>query len=133
MTSNIQRNLTPKLMIRDMTKFNIKAFFEEISYSLERSFCNRENDPNVVILKIQNVITEITNKYVPLRKLSRKEVKSKIKPWPTKGLLKSISAKNKQFEQCFKKQKSHLFLKYKTYLNKLTKLKEIAKKIYHQK
>ena len=133
MTSNIQRNLTPKLMIRDMTKFNIEAFSEEISYSLESSFRNRENYPNVVILKIQNVITEITNKYAPLRKLSRKEVKSKTKSWLTKGLLKSISTKNKLYEQCFKRQKSHLFLEYITYLNKLTKLKEIAKKIYYQK
>ena len=133
MTSSIQRNLTPKLMIRDMTKFNIEAFSKQISYSLESSFRNRENDPNVVILKILNVITEITKKYAPVRKLFRKEVKSKTRPWLTKGLLKSISIKNKLFEQCFKKQKSHLFLKYKTYLITLTKLKEIAKKIYYQK
>ena len=116
-----------------MKKFNIEAFSEEVSNSLETSFRNRENDPNKVILKIVNVITEITNKYTPLRKLSPKEVKSKTKPWLTKGLLKSLSTKNKLFEQCFKKQKSHLVLKYKTYLNKLTKLKEIAKKIYYQK
>ena len=116
-----------------MTKFNIEAFSKEISYSLESSFRNRENDPNVVILKILNVKTEITKKYTLVRKLFRKEVKSKTKPWLTKGLLKSISTKNKLFEQCFKQQKSHLFLKYKTYLNTLTKLKEIAKKIYYQK
>ena len=116
-----------------MKKFNIEAFSEEISNSLESSFRIRENDPNVLILKILNVLTEITNKYAPLRKLSRKEVNSKTKPWLTKGLLKSISTKSKLFKQCFKKQKSHLFLKYKTYLNKLTKLKEIAKKIYYQK
>ena len=116
-----------------MTKFNIEAFSEEISYSLESSFRNREKDPNVVILKILNVITEVTNKYAPPRKLSCKEVKSKTKPWLTKGLFKSISIKNKLFKQYFKKQKSHLFLKYKTYLNKLTKLKEIAKKIDYQK
>ena len=133
MTSNIQKNLTPKLMFRDMKKFNNEAFSEEISNSLESSFRNRENDPNVVIPKILNVITEITNKYGPLRKLSLKEVKSKTKPRLTKGLFKSISTKNKLFEQFFKKQKSHSFLKYKTYLNKLTKLKEIAKKIYQKK
>ena len=62
MTSNIERNLTPKLRIREMKKFNIEAFSEEISNSLESSFRNYENDPNVIILKILNVITEITNK-----------------------------------------------------------------------
>ena len=95
-------------MIRDVKKFNIESFSEEISNSSKSSFRNRENDPNVVILKILNVITKITNKY-PLRKLSRKKVKSKTKPWLTKRLLKSIFTKNKLFEQCFKKQKSHLF------------------------
>ena len=40
MTSNTQRNLTPKLMIRDMKKFNIEAFSEEINNSLESSFRN---------------------------------------------------------------------------------------------
>ena len=40
----------------------------------------------------------------------------------------------KIFEKCFKKQKSHFILKYKTNLNKLTKLKKIAKKKkYYQK
>ena len=83
-----------------MKKFNIEAFSEKISNSLERSFRNRENDPNVVILKILNIVTEITNKYTPLRKLSHKEVKGKkTKPWLTKSLLKSISTKNKLFEQ----------------------------------
>ena len=82
-----------------MKKFNIKAFSEEISNSVESSFRNRKNDPNVVILKILNVITEITNKSTPLRKLSRKEIKNKTKPWLTKDLLKSISTKNKRFEK----------------------------------
>ena len=58
-------------------------------------------------------------------------MKLKTKPWLTKGLLKSISIKNKLFKKCFKQKKVSLVSKYKLYLNKLTKLKQIAKKNYY--
>ena len=59
-------------------------------------------------------------------------MKLKAKPWITKGLLKSITTKNKLFQQCYKHQDTHLVSAYKTYRNKLTKLKEIAKRTYYQ-
>ena len=52
------------------------------------------------ILVILNVITEITNKYAPLRKLSRKKVKSKTKPWLTKGLLNDVITKQQFGFRC---------------------------------
>ena len=58
-------------------------------------------------------------------------MKLKTKPWLTKGLLKSISIKNKLFKKCYKQKKVNLVSKYKLYLNKLTKLKQIAKKNYY--
>ena len=76
-------------------------------------------------------IQDITNKHAPLRNLTRKEMKLKTKPWLTKGLLKSISIKNKLFKKCFKQKKVNLVSKHKLYLNKLTKLKQIAKKNYY--
>ena len=75
---------------------------------------------------------DATNKHIPLRKLSRKEMKLKSKPWITKGLLKSISTKNKLFQQCYKQNNFFLVAKYKSYFNTLTKIKEIAKRNYYQ-
>ena len=51
--------------------------------------------------------------------------------WITKGLLKSISTKNKLFQQCYKQNNTFLDAKYKSYLNKLTTIKEIAKRNYY--
>ena len=50
-----------------------------------------------------------------------------------KSLLKSVTTKNKLFQQCYKHQNTHLVSAYKTYCNKLTKLNEITKKTYYQK
>ena len=59
-------------------------------------------------------------------------MKLKSKSRITKGLLKSISTKNKLFQQCYKQNNTFLVAKYKSYLNRLTKIKEIVKRNYYQ-
>ena len=86
----------------------------------------------MAIKKFLQIIIDATNKHAPLKKLSRKEMKLKSKPWITKGLLKSISTKNKLFQQCYKQNNPFLVAEYKSYLNTLTKIKEIAKRNYYQ-
>ena len=81
---------------------------------------------------IVTAITEATSLHVPLTNLSRKKMKIKAKPWLTKELLECISTKNKLFEQCYKQHRPHLISKYKTYLKKVTKLKDTAKRNYYQ-
>ena len=39
--------------------------------------------------------------------------------WITKGLLKSISTKNKLFQQCYKQNNTYLDAKYKSYFNQI--------------
>ena len=105
--------------------------FDAISSSLQSLTVtdNQETYLNSFLTKIQ----DITSKHAPLRNLTQKEMKLKTKPWLTKGLLKSISIKNKLFKKCFKQKKVSLVSKYKLYLNKLTKLKQIAKKNYYSR
>ena len=91
-----------------------------------------DDDPNVDIINLLNIITETANKYAPFRTLSRKQMKLKIKPWLTKGLLNSIATKHKLFQQCYKRQNIDLISKYKSYRNKLSKVKEMAKRTYYQ-
>ena len=91
-----------------------------------------DNDPNQDVIFLLNTITDTANIYAPIKTLSRKEMKLKAKPWITKGLLKSITTKNKLFHQCYKQQDTQLISTYKTYRNKFTKLKEIAKRTYYQ-
>ena len=104
-------------MIRDVKHFNIKFFAEEIALNLQQ--LTYTDDPDLAIKKFLQIIIDATNKHAPLRKLSRKEMKLKSKPWITKGLLKSISTKNKLFQQCYKQNYPFLVAKYKSYLNTL--------------
>ena len=70
--------------------------------------------------------------HCPLRSLSRKETKIESKPWLRKGLLKSISVKNKLFQKSFKQKNSNVFAQYKMYTNKLNILKRVAKRNYYK-
>ena len=86
-----------------MKNFDANIHCEEISSSLQSLTVanNQEIHLNSFLTKIQ----DITNKHAPLRNLIRKEMKLKTKPWLTKGLLKSISIKNKLFKKFFKQKK----------------------------
>ena len=119
-------------MIRDMTNFNLESYCEDISNKLRFLPCNSENDPNSELTNLLNLIIETVNIHVPLRTLSRKQMKLKAKPWITKGLFESISTKNKLFNQCYEQKKTHLISKFKSCRNKRTKLKDIAKMTYYQ-
>ena len=68
------------------------------------------------------------NKHAPLKPLSKRKFKQSLKPWITKGLLKSIKIKNALFaEGDIDKYK----YKYKSYRNKITTLIRQSKKLYY--
>ena len=63
--SNIHRNFTPGIMIRNMKKFNAEAFSEDVSNKLEYLSCSLNDDPNTEIHCILSAMTEATNLHVP--------------------------------------------------------------------
>ena len=75
----------------------------------------------------------VVNQHAPLRPQTRKEFELSTKPWLSKGILKSIQAKNALFTKCYKKNDPVLIEKYKKYSNKLTTIKRIAKQNYYAK
>ena len=75
--------------------------------------------------------SEILNKHAPLQKTSEKSKKQIMKPWITKGILKSIKTKNKLFHKCYKRKRVELISFYKKYLNKLTSQKRVAKEQFY--
>lgn len=80
-------------------------------------------------------VKEISDKNIPTRKLSKSKLKLKSKPWITKGILKSIRYKNKLYKMLCKNNFNNpqKVKEYKTYRNKLTKIKTISKKNYFEK
>ena len=69
----------------------------------------------------------------PLKKVTHKILKLRTKPWPTKGILISIKAKNELFAYT-KKNPSNEFLcqHYKKYRNKLIHIIELSKKMHYE-
>ncbi len=75
-----------------------------------------------------------------MRKLTKKELQSRKKPWITKGIRKSIETKNRLFKSAINVNKNDInsnkksFSPYfKKYRNLLTRVKELSKKLYYQK
>ena len=54
-------------------------------------------------------ITEIINKHAPIRKLSRKEIKSLSKPWVTPGIKTSIRNKEKFYKRFIETRNLYFF------------------------
>ena len=83
-----------------------------------------------------NTFSNTVDKLAPFRKMTQKEKRLKIKPWLTRGILKSIKIKSKMF----KNLRSHILSnnpndlvndvkkRYKTYRNALNRLISNAKR-----
>ena len=80
--------------------------------------------------KFIDIFHKTLNIHAPLRKQSRKETKLKNKPWLSKGILISIQQKNLLYKRALKLNDSNTWAQYKVYRNKLTHIKEYAKRLY---
>ena len=90
----------------------------------------------IITLLMSNIekfldIFNITLRKHALRRKSRKEKKLNCKPWITKGILISSKTKNKLYIANLKGSANNVQL-YKTYRNRLTHVKEQAKRKYYR-
>ena len=80
---------------------------------------------------------EIINTYLPLKKLSKKELKIQVKPWITNGISSSIKRRDKLLRKFIKTKnevlKDELYSTYKTLRNKIVSLNRAGKKLHFQK
>ena len=93
---------------RDFSKFSQDMFLLDLNEITWDSTDDVNNVDKLFFSKVNHVI----NKHTPLKTASRKKVKQLLKPWITKGILKSIHLKS-QFFYFGKTQK------YKLYRNKI--------------
>ena len=75
---------------------------------------------------------DIVDEFIPLKKLSRKEVRFKAKPWITSGLKTSIYKKNNLRKNYLKRRNENALWKCKAYRNKLVSLLKISKENYYK-
>ena len=69
--------------------------------------------------------------HVPVIQLSKKEMKTKSKPWITPGIQISISKMNKLYKNYLKTKSVHYYTRFKIYRNKINHLLRISKRNYY--
>ena len=94
------------------------------------------DDVNKYTTNFINTSERLLDKQVPLKKLSKNQLKQKIKPWINREILKKIRKKNKTYNKFMNEKnvvhRETLELKYKKLKNEITKLTRQNKKAYYQ-
>ena len=76
-------------------------------------------------------ISEIVNLHIPVKELSKREVKIKSEPWITFGIRVSIQVKNKLFKKFLRTKSPYYHAKFKHYRNILNHILRISRKQYY--
>ena len=115
-------------IVRNFAKESTSKFLTLLATKLD--MYHMSESVNVNFEYLINTISELTDYCFPLRKTSRKAYIRK--PWITAGIRKSIQTQNKLFKDYVTTQTNESSTKYKKYRNKLTHVKEMAKRMFDQ-
>ena len=118
---------------RDYSNFNEKEYQKELSDINWNELISNCKDLHGVTAAVLEQITIIANKHAPIKMMSRRQSKLHVKPWITKGMLKSIKTKQKLYHTHFSSNDSEKKAKYKKYSNKINKILKQAKHDYYNK
>ena len=91
-------------------------------------------DPDYPFNMFDSKINELLNKYVPLKKLKKKDFKNQLKPWITTGILKSVKRRDRLLHKYIKEKdlkiKENLHNEYRKLRNQIvTLISGLVKKI----
>ena len=86
-----------KIYKRDYSKLDEHDLLEDVQSINWHEILSHNDDINQNFNSFYNCISTVIDKHVPLRQLSKKEVKIRSRPWVTPGLRKSIATKNRLF------------------------------------
>ena len=117
-------------LIRDTKNFEVEKFLDNLTEGMELLGDIKEECIDNYTEKFIDIFHKTLNIHAPLRKQSRKETKLKNKPWLSEGILISIQQKNLLYKRALKLNDSNTWAQYKVYRNKLTHIKEYAKRLY---
>ena len=76
-------------------------------------------------------VSEVVDRHVPIKQLSKEEIKTKFKPWITPAIKTFIRKKNKLYKKYLKTKSVFYHTKFKLYRNKLNHLLRVSKRNYY--
>ena len=95
-----------------------------------------KEDPNFSFQQYYQTINSLIDKYMPLKKMTNKEIKQQAKPWITKEILKSILDRDSLYKKYIRaknlESKAEYEKQYKTLRNKITEEIKQSKLKYFQ-
>ena len=116
-------NFTPEQFREDLLA-NMQIFYNQFQNISENNIENQYTE-------LHSLITATIDKHAPLRNVTTKQKRLLNKPWLTKGLLMSIKNEQRMYKSHYVKGSTAVKFLHKTYANKLTKIKNLAKKNYY--
>ena len=116
---------------RDYSNFNKAALINDIEMLDWQLLLGTTSDPSIIFDRFYSSILEVIDQHIPIKQMSRKELKLKSKPWITSAIKKSILVKNKLHKNFLKTKSAYYFSKFKYYRNKLNHLLKIQKRKYY--
>ena len=115
---------------RDFSYFKNAKFIDDLK---QINFLTLiDSDVNSSINSVIRVLERLTEKHAPLKRASQSKRKQLNKPWLTKGILASIKKKHKLFKSHFLTNDPDKIRQYKTFNNKLNRIKLQAKRNYFE-
>ena len=124
--------LNKQSFVRDFSRFNKESLLSDFQRIDWHNLFFGKDNINAIFSCFLNKSNQIINSHVPIKMLSRKEVKSKTKPWISLGLRASINIKNKIYRKFIRTRNQFLYLKFKLYRNKLNHLITLSKRKYYE-
>ena len=115
------------------------SYYNEARLSSDIQSISWEDEPpnskhvNVLFDSFYSKLSSIVDTHLPLKQLSKGEIKQTSKPWITRGIKQSIKIKNVFFKKYIKTGSGYNYDKFKLYRNKLNHLIRISKKDYYYK
>lgn len=129
---NILSDSKDKIYKQDYSNLNEEFVLNDFALIQWQDAFRESQNVNQLFEVFFSECSRIVNKHLPLKKLSRKEVKFNSKPWITRALQKSIKHKDILYRQFLRTKSSHSHFKYKIYRNKLVGVLRLSKKLYYR-
>ncbi len=106
-----------KIFKRDFSHFNEQNFLQEmqlVNLNLE----SLNDNVNEMFDIFNSKLMKIIDKHIPLKQLSRRDVKHRSKPWITSGIRMSLKIKNNLYKKYIKFRTVYYHQKFKLYRKK---------------
>ena len=128
-------NTKNKKSLRNWRIFNKREFQSELSNFNWDSTLQPQMNTNTCCSTFYKKITKLLDEMAPFKKLTKKEISLKQKPWISPGILKSMHERDKIYKDIATEtdpnRRDELHKKYKTYRNKIITLTRKSKKKHY--